>query len=233
MHADHMGAPRQITDTQGNVVWRWDNQDPFGNNIPNENPNGAGQFSFNLRFPGQYADRETNTYYNINRDYDPAIGAYKQSDPIGLGGGINTYTYVEGNPLSYTDPSGEIGILGAAVGGGVELGLQAYRNYSKGCDIFNRDNYDWWDVGVSAAVGALGPGWLSVGKTSLRSGSAIKTLSSQLDRAQTANRAAKIEQRIANHQNEIADALITQGAFQGAKAIGKAADGNNSCGCGR
>jgi len=106
IHADHLDTPRVITDTAGNIVWQWDNADPFGNNVPNENPAGAGTFSFNLRFPGQYADRETNTHYNINRDYDPATGRYVQSDPIGLDGGINTYTYVLGNPLSWVDPMG-------------------------------------------------------------------------------------------------------------------------------
>jgi RHS repeat-associated protein len=106
IHPDQLDTPRQITDTGGNVVWQWDNSDPFGSNVPNENPNGAGQFSFSLRFPGQYADKETNLAYNINRDYDPGIGRYVQSDPIGLGGGINTYTYVGGNPLSRIDPLG-------------------------------------------------------------------------------------------------------------------------------
>ena len=98
IHTDQLDTPREITDTNGNVVWKWDNADPFGNNMANENPNGAGQFNFNLRFPGQYYDRETNLHYNVNRDYDPAIGRYIQSDPIGLSGGINTYTYVNNGP---------------------------------------------------------------------------------------------------------------------------------------
>ncbi len=103
---DHLDTPRQITDTAGNVVWDWPNLDPFGNNVPNENPSGLGIFTNNLGFSGQYRDKETNTFYNYFRDYDPATGRYIQSDLIGLMGGINTYTYVENTPLSDIDPLG-------------------------------------------------------------------------------------------------------------------------------
>jgi len=60
----------------------------------------------NLRFPGQYADAETALNQNWFRDYDPTIGRYIQSDPIGLAGGPNTYAYVGSNPVYWIDPSG-------------------------------------------------------------------------------------------------------------------------------
>jgi RHS repeat-associated protein len=44
--------------------------------------------------------------YNYFRDYDPAVGRYIESDPIGLNGGINTYSYAYSNPLSWSDPQG-------------------------------------------------------------------------------------------------------------------------------
>jgi len=90
-------------------VWRWDQGEPFGNDVPNNNPSGAGAFEFNLRFPGQYFDRETNLAYNWRRDYDPSLGRYVESDPIGLRGGLNTYLYVTADPLGSSDPEGLAG----------------------------------------------------------------------------------------------------------------------------
>ncbi len=106
LHADHLDTPRVITDSTDKVIWRWDS-DPFGTTAANEDPDGdRKKFIYNLRFPGQYFDKETGLHYNYFRDYDPRVGRYVQSDPIGLRGGLNTYTYVDGNPISYIDPLG-------------------------------------------------------------------------------------------------------------------------------
>jgi RHS repeat-associated protein len=115
--ADHLGTSRQITDALDNSRWEWPNGDPFGNSAPNENPSGLGIFTYNLRFPGQYFDAEKGSSYNYFRDYDPSIGRYVQSDPLGLEAGLNTYGYVDADPLRKADPTGENTIvLGAGAG---------------------------------------------------------------------------------------------------------------------
>jgi RHS repeat-associated protein len=113
IHPDHLNTPRLIADAAGTTVWRWDQQEPFGNDVPNGDPNATGAtFDFPLRFPGQYFDRETNLAYNYFRDYDPSIGRYVESDPVGLKAGINTYAYVGQDPLGGVDPLGLVKVHG-------------------------------------------------------------------------------------------------------------------------
>jgi RHS repeat-associated protein len=95
-----------VADSTGTTVWRWDQLEPFGNNVPDENPSGLGVFDLPLRLPGQYFDKETNLHYNYSRYYDQSTGTYEESDPIGLLGGVNTYTYVAGSPLHASDELG-------------------------------------------------------------------------------------------------------------------------------
>ena len=56
--------------------------------------------------PGQYYDQETGLHYNMVRYYDPTLDRYITSDPMRLRGGMNTYTYVDSNPINYIDPMG-------------------------------------------------------------------------------------------------------------------------------
>jgi RHS repeat-associated protein len=109
VHTNHLGAPVKVTRPSDNkLAWRWD-PDTFGSSTatPNQNPSGLGTFIYNLRFPGQYYQAETGLFYNYFRTFDPQMGKYLESDPIGLdGGGYSTYAYANGNPISNTDPLG-------------------------------------------------------------------------------------------------------------------------------
>ena len=109
---NHLGAPQVITDDSGAVVWKAEYL-PFGKvNIS------VAQIENNLRFPGQYFDAETGLHYNWNRYYNPETGRYIAADPIGLGGGINLYAYVGGDPIGRIDPTGEMEVIGITFGYG-------------------------------------------------------------------------------------------------------------------
>ena len=123
VHADHLGTPRVITDDGNEPVWQWP-YSAFGNNKPSgvlkasQNPKAGvtnqavllkateAGIEANLRFPGQYFDEESNLSYNYFRSYQSAQGRYTQADPIGLGGGLNRFTYVGEDPFSYYDSRG-------------------------------------------------------------------------------------------------------------------------------
>ncbi|WKC44497.1 RHS repeat-associated core domain-containing protein [Pseudomonas veronii] len=102
-HNDLNGLPEQLTETDGETVWRatyrvWGNtleevREPYY--IEEQN----------LRFQGQYLDRETGLHFNTFRFYDPDVGRFTTPDPIGLTGGINLYKYAQ-NPISWIDPWG-------------------------------------------------------------------------------------------------------------------------------
>jgi RHS repeat-associated protein len=150
VHSDHLNAPRKIAQpTTDTLTWRWD-ADPFGTAAPNQNPSGLGTFVYNPRFPGQYYMVETGLNQNWMRDYDPLVGRYIQSDPLGLGGETNTYAYVEGNPVTYDDPNGEI-VWVPIVVGGVGAIVGGYNEYAKA----SRCGAQGWSLAAATGRGAL------------------------------------------------------------------------------
>ena len=102
-HTELNGLPDSVTDSNGDTVWRGAST-AWGRSLRESTPVNW-DTPQNLRFQGQYLDRETGLHYNTFRYYDPAGGCYTQMDPIGLLGGLNTYTYVV-DPLGWVDPLG-------------------------------------------------------------------------------------------------------------------------------
>src|SRR5947207_672750 len=95
--SDHLGSTTALTDQNGNVIEQ-QTYDSFGN--------GTGSSLTRYTYTGREFDADTGLYYYRARWYDPQVGRFISEDPIGLFGGINSYTYVENDPIANVDPEG-------------------------------------------------------------------------------------------------------------------------------
>jgi len=138
---DHLGTPQKLVAMNGSVVWSAQ-YEAFGNaHIDVET------VVNNLRFPGQYFDKETGLHYNFQRYYDPAVGRYISADPIGFDGDdVNWYGYVGNDPINKSDPIGlkvRFAINNCEMTATVNIGIYA----DKDTQIwFNQDHTRWDDV---------------------------------------------------------------------------------------
>ncbi|WP_429620659.1 RHS repeat-associated core domain-containing protein [Stenotrophomonas sp. AN71] len=163
---DHLGTPRVVIDPVRDVaIWEWSNKsEVFGNQIPSADPDGDGvAFELALRFPGQQATDASGLFYNYQREYDPAVGRYSQSDPIGLMGGVSTFSYADLAPQDRSDPlglatwTGTMTFAGTGVGlvggvGGAKLSLTS--ECLNGRQAFVEINFAGVGVGAGSPVSA-------------------------------------------------------------------------------
>ncbi|MBF5012706.1 RHS repeat-associated core domain-containing protein [Burkholderia pseudomultivorans] len=103
-HTDLVGAPLEVTDESGELVWAG-RYGAWGKVESGSQQSATARTTQPLRYAGQYADDSTGLHYNTFRYYDPEVGRFINQDPIGLLGGDNLYQYAP-NPLSWADPWG-------------------------------------------------------------------------------------------------------------------------------
>jgi RHS repeat-associated protein len=135
---DVQGAPWRVIDQAGAVVWAATDY-----TVDGQATLASGSTIYQpWRLPGQYADGETGLHYNLHRYYDPRIGRYISSDPIGLAGGINAYLYANASPTLYHDANGLFvhvlvgAVVGAVVGLVVQGAIDAIRGESSGWEAY-------------------------------------------------------------------------------------------------
>lgn len=93
-------VPCELVDERGELAWHG-TYDDWGELVSSSSPG----LEPPLRFPGQYADAETDLHYNRSRYYSPSNGNFLTPDPLGIVAGFNEFLYAP-NPINWVDPLG-------------------------------------------------------------------------------------------------------------------------------
>ncbi|HHV54780.1 MAG TPA: hypothetical protein GXX55_04960 [Firmicutes bacterium] len=99
-HVDLVGSVRAITDTQGQVVARFE-YEPFGVTTSATGPMAGSEVH---KFTGKPQDSDIELYYLNDRYYDPVAGRFISRDQATSG--LNPYEYCLSNPIAFIDPDG-------------------------------------------------------------------------------------------------------------------------------
>ncbi len=150
IHTDVLGSPVAVTDQNGNIVSR-EHVTPYGDSLGKrsaDDTTAVGSSEHGIGYTGHVRDKDLGLTYMQARYYDPTIGRFMGTDPVGFKvenpGQFNRYAYVNNNPYIFTDPDGEYLQL-------VSWGIRALPQIDKGIKLLGGF------LGIGAAVENLGP----------------------------------------------------------------------------
>lgn len=206
VHTDALGSPVAISDSAGTVVERFD-YEPYGAAI------GQGRAE-QPSYTGHVADSATGLLYMQQRYYDPELGVFISTDPIGVdgsaAGNFCRYCYAANSPYAFTDPDGRLADTL------VDIGLLAYDAYKIAREGATPENM----AALAADAAATAVPFVTGAGVVVRAGNQATTASRRAETLAKNVADSKVAERksIAKHGDNVAGTQVTFITSDGSRA---------------